>query len=254
MLPQCGVGSQPWGSPCPTPHQHHLTWKSCFREKRDLRSSGPCELYSFSGRRGEMCCEWLTAEPGLPNAPSFLGKPRILTYPDPCAITPALPWLWDTLAGSSCCSTTTYFSPHTFLFSALFFCPAMTQISPLVSCAEPKQEHRQEVELLLTIPPRAQPCHGSSIPSSPRAWEKPQDGDRKANSVTQVARGQDCHWAGDYVLMGLVPAGRSQHGAAGAWEAAKPHGDTKAIGSQHFPHAKTELAMHPNLFGSGLEL
>lgn len=88
----------------PPPHQHHLTWKSCFREKRDLRSSGPCELYSFSGRKEEMWCECLTAEQGLPNASSFLGKPHILTYPDPdpCAITPALSRMWDTLAGSSC--------------------------------------------------------------------------------------------------------------------------------------------------------
>lgn len=70
-----------------------------------------------------MWCEWLTAELGLPNAPNFLGKPLILTYPDPdpCAITPALPRLWDTLAGSSCCTTTTHFSPPTFLFP--FLCP-----------------------------------------------------------------------------------------------------------------------------------
>lgn len=40
----------------------------------------------------------------------------------------------------------------------------------------------------------------------------------------------------------------------GLWEAGKPHEDTKAIGSQHFPHAKIELATHPNLFVSGLEL
>lgn len=127
----------------------------------------------------------------------------------------------------------------------------MTQISPLVSCAEPKQEHRQEVELLLAIPPWAQPCHGFRAPSSPGAWEKPQDGDRKASSVTWVSRGQDCHWAGDYVVTGVVPADRSQQGH---WEAGRPQEDTKAIGSQHFPHAKTELATQPNLFGSVLEL
>lgn len=127
----------------------------------------------------------------------------------------------------------------------------MTQISPLVSFAEPKQEHRQEVELLLTIPPWAQPCHGSKVPSSPRAWEKTQDGDRKASSVTQVAWGQDCHWGGDYVLMGVCLQAGASVEQPGHWEAGKPHEDTKAIGSQHFPHAKTELATHPSLFGSG---
>lgn len=54
----------------------------------------------------------------LLNQHCFLGQPCILI--NPCAITPALLWLRDTLAGSSCCSTTTYFSPATFLFPGFF--------------------------------------------------------------------------------------------------------------------------------------
>ena len=62
---------------------------------------------------------------------------------------------------------------------------------------------------------------------------------------------------GDYVLMGTVPVGRSQHGAAGAMGSRKAllqRAETKGIRSQRFPHPKIKLYEHPKLFGSALEL
>lgn len=57
--------------------------------------------------------------------------------------------------------------------------------------------------------------------------------------------------------MGMVPAGRSQHGAAramGSRKALLQRAETKGIRRQRFPHPKIKLYEHPKLFGSTLEL
>lgn len=40
------------------------TWKSCLREKRERRSSGPCELYSFSASKGMRTGCWAQRHTG----------------------------------------------------------------------------------------------------------------------------------------------------------------------------------------------
>jgi len=121
----------------------------------------------------------------------------------------------------------------------------MTEISPLVSRAEPKQEHGQEAALLLAAAPRAQPWHGPGAPSSPAAWEEQQDGDGKDGTATPAAGGQqDGRQAGWRLRAHADGACGSQHRAAGAmgsWKAPLQRAETKAIGSQHFLHPESEF-------------
>lgn len=124
----------------------------------------------------------------------------------------------------------------------------MTEISPWVSCVEPKQEHGPEAELLLAVPPLAQPWHS---PGTALAWSRSPQQPRGFGRATRQGRGRGGQqrdtsssgtigWSpgwrldGAYVLGGMEPAGRSQHRAAevtGSQKALLQRAETEAVGS-----------------------